>query len=68
MGRPVFTCSLAGGAILPSYPISYITVCVTLKSHKSVCVTVCHSEQYQKTYSYHYKVPFPLPRGGGVVG
>jgi len=27
-------------------------------------VTICHSKQYQKTYSYHYKVPLPPPQGG----
>jgi len=46
MGRPTFTCNLPGGAILPSSPVSYATVCVTLKSHTSVwCVTVCHSSK-----------------------
>jgi len=64
MGRPVYTCDLPGGAILPSSPVSYATACVTLKSHTCVwCVIVCRSEQYQKTYSYHYKVPFPSPGG-----
>ena len=49
----------------PLPPVSYATACVTLKSHTSAwCVTVCHSEQYQKTYSYHYKVPFLSPGGG----
>jgi len=61
MGWPVFTRSLPGGAILPSSPVSYATACATLKSHASVwCVAVCHSS---KTYSFHYKVPLPSPRG-----
>ena len=43
MGRQTFTCSLPGWAILPSFPVSYVTAYVTLKSHASEsCVTVCH--------------------------
>ena len=46
-------------------PVSYATAGVTSKSHTSVwCVIVCHFEQYQKTYFYHYKVSFPSQRGG----
>jgi len=46
MERPVFSCSLQGGAILLSFPVSHTTACVTLKSHTSVwCVSVCYSSK-----------------------
>jgi len=65
MGRPVFHVACQVGRFFPLPAVSYATACVTLKSHTSVwCVTVCPSEQYQTTYSYHYKVPFPPPQGG----
>jgi len=68
-GRPIFTYTLPGGAIYPSPPVSLDTASLTLKSHISVwCVTVCHSEQCRKTYSYHDKVPFPSPWQGAFVG
>jgi len=69
MGQPVFTCNLPGGTILSSSLISYATAYITLKSHTYAwCVTVCHSEQCQKTYLYQYKVPFPSPGRVGFCG